>query len=78
MYAVVAFYRTLRILAGQAHLGAGAPVPVRLDAQGQLTGVQVPFTALGFALPDAAKQWAQRPPATSRPVADHHLDIVAR
>jgi hypothetical protein len=30
------------------------------------------LTALGFALPDAAQRWAQRPLATPRRVVDHH------
>ncbi len=30
------------------------------------------LTALGFPLPDTAKQWAQRPPATPRRAADRH------
>jgi hypothetical protein len=28
------------------------------------------LTALGLALPDSARQWAQRPPATPRPAAE--------
>jgi hypothetical protein len=32
------------------------------------------LTALGFALPDSAQHWAQRPPATPRPPAERNAD----
>jgi hypothetical protein len=34
------------------------------------------LTALGFALPDSARQWAQRPPATPRRTAERGADQV--
>lgn len=34
------------------------------------------LTALGFALPDSARQWAQRPPATPRGHAERGGDQV--
>lgn len=34
------------------------------------------LTALGFALHDTARQWAQRPPATPRRVVDRHPEPV--
>jgi hypothetical protein len=34
------------------------------------------LTALGFALPASAQQWARRPPATARRRAEHRADPV--
>lgn len=34
------------------------------------------LTALGFALPDSAQQWAQRPAATPRRAAEHDINQV--
>jgi hypothetical protein len=34
------------------------------------------LTTLGFALPDSAQQWAQRPPATPRRIAERGADQV--
>jgi hypothetical protein len=34
------------------------------------------LTALGLALPDSARQWAQRPPATPRPAAEGGIEQV--
>jgi hypothetical protein len=34
------------------------------------------LTALGFALPDSAQQWAQRPPATPRRTVERDVDQV--